>query len=240
MTANPYLKEYQHIKNIDPYFLYDEKLKCMTFVGESLVVYIPQRYSVHNLLKLEDTVTTLGVVDLIINDTFQAGLLMLATIEMEPDEVTMVMIGESQYVKLTLSHDSKFICDTERIADSSIVYSLWMECVARGKLPYFIGYDELSTLFDRSKSLCDQNINVDHVVLELIYSHLCRDQDNLAIQYRHTDMKKPFDMIALRNVGYATTSTTSKLIGSYFSDALNSSLIQHTTNHSEIEDLLRS
>ena len=240
MVANPYLKNYEHTKDIDRFFEYDDTQKSMTFIGSSLVVYIPKRYEVHNLLTIADTVTTLGIVDLIINDTYQAGLLMLTTIEIEPDDIATIMIGDLQYIKLTLSQGSKFICNTERIADSSIVYAVWMEFITRGKLIYNISYDALATLFDRSYAMCDQRINVDHVVFEIIYSHLCRDPKNLAVQYRHTDMSEPFSMIALRNVGYATVSTTSRLLGSYFGQALNSSLLQTTVAHSEVEDLLRS
>ena len=240
MADIPYAKTYQKIKDIDQFFEYDDKQKSMIFTGDSLVVILPSRYQVYNLLTLADTVTTLAVCDLIINDTFRAGLLMLATIEMEPDDVEMIMLGDLQYVKLTLSHGCKFICNTERIADGSIVYATWMECITRGKLPYFINYDALATLFDQAKSMCDQKIPVDHVVFEVIYSHLCRDQNNRSVQYRHTDMAEPFKMIALRDVGYATVSTTSRLLGSYFSQALNSSLIQVTTEHSDVEDILRA
>jgi len=240
MSTTPYLKSYEKIRYIDRFFEYDAQQKCMTFIGETLEVYIPYRYQVYNLLNLADTVTTLAVVDLIINQTFQAGLLMLTTIEIEPDDVSTLMLDTIQYVKLTLSKGCRFICDTERIADSSIVYSFWMEAVARGKLPYFIGYDALATLFDQSKSMCDQDINVDHVVFEVLYSHLARDPDNQTIQYRHTKMQGPFKFIDLRNVGYATTSTTSRLMGSYFHTSLNASLLQTTTDHNDFEDLLRS
>lgn len=240
MIVNPYLKQYEHITDIDQFFEYDAKTKEMIFIGQTLSVLIPKRYEVYNLLTLADTVTSLGIVDLVIDDKYRAGLLMLATIEMEPDEVTTIMIGDLQYVKLTLSNGNKFICNTERIADSAIVYAVWMEFITRGKLIFNIEYDTLSTLFDQSKSMCDQSINVDHVVFEIIYSHLTRDPDNLSVQYRHTDMTKPFTMIALRDVGYATVSTASRMLGSYYANALNSSLLQTTTTHSDIEDLLRS
>ena len=115
-----------------------------------------------------------------------------------------------------------------------------MEFITRGKLIFNIDYDTLSTLFDQAKAMCDQKIPVDHVVFETIYSHLCRDRNNRSIQYRHTDMSEPFTMIPLRDVGYATTSTTSRLLGSYFSQALNSSLIQVSTEHSDVEDILRA
>jgi hypothetical protein len=239
-SSLPYLKDYIKLDKIDQYFTYHPETNEMVFIGESLVVMIPRRYEVYDLLTLADTVKTLAVVDLVFDDTYRAGLLMLTTIEMEPDDVSTIMVGDLQYVRCTLSKGARFITNTERIADSSIVYAVWMEFITRGKLIFNIDYDQLATLFDQSKSMCDQNMNVDHVVFEIIYSHLCRDPDNLTIQYRYTDGNKPFRLIALRNVGYATVSTTSRLLGSYFGEALNASLLQTTTEHSEIEDLLRS
>ena len=236
----PYQKTYTHIKDIDRFFEYDDKQKTMTFTGNSLIVYIPYRYSSYNLLTLADRVTTLAVIDLVIDDEFQAGLLMLTTIEIEPDEVSTIMVGDLQYVKLTLSNGSVFIHNTDRIANGDIVYALWMEAITRGNLPYFIGYEALSTLFDQSKSMCDHNLPVEHSVLEIVYSKLARKADDLTVQYRHTDMKEDFAMIALRDIGYANDSTTARLMGSYFSQGLNSSLLQTTTEHSQIEDLLRS
>lgn len=240
MSVNPYKKELIHIKDIDQFFEYNSETKEMTFIGEALEVLIPKRYEVYNYLTISDTVKTLAVLDMIINDTYHVGLLALTTIEMEADDVSTIMIGEIQFVALTLSKGSRFICNTERIADGDIVYSLWMEFITRGKLLYNIDYDTLSTLFDQAKSMCDTNIDVDHVIFETIYSHLSRDPNNLSVQYRHTDMKEAFKLISLRSVGYATTSTTSRLLGSYFGSALNSSLIQEVQERTPVEDLLRS
>lgn len=239
MADNPYTKEYIRTKDLDQFFDYNAKTKEMIFKGDSLQVIIPKRYEVYNYLTLSDTVKTLAVFDMIINDTYHAGLLMLSVIELEQDDVTQIMIGELQYVVVTLSKGSRFICNTESIADSNIVYSLWMEFITRGKLLYNIDYDSLNTLFDQSKSMCDTNIDVDHVIFEVIYSQLCRDPNNLSIQYRHTDQSEPFKFIPLRNVGYSTQSTTSRILGSYFSTALNSSLIQDVSARTPVEDLLR-
>ena len=240
MIDSPYEKDYERIKEVDQFFEYDDVNKCMTFISSSLEVYIPQRYSVYNLLNIADTVTTLGIVDLVIDQKYHAGLMILATIEIEPDDVEKVMINDLQYIKLILSNGCKFIKNTERIADSSIVYAIWVEFVERGKLIYNLNYDTLATIFNQSKSMCDLNIPVDAVVFEVIFSSLCKDCDNLTIPYRLTDMTKPYKMIGLRNVGYAMTGTTSRLLGSYFQQGLNSALIQTSTQHSEIEDLLRS
>ncbi len=240
MKATPYTKDYEHITDIDQFFDYNDTTKEMVFTGISLICYIPQRYETYHLLTMADTVTTLAVFDMIFEDRFQASLLMLTTIEMEPDDVSKIMVGDVAYIKLTLSTGARFICNTERIADSAITYAVWMEFITRGKLLYSIGYDKLATLFDKAQALCGINLAADHVILEMIYSHLSRAQDNMTVQYRHTDQKDPFTLIPLRSVGYATDSTASKLNGSYFGSALNSSLIQTNEEFSDIEQILRS
>lgn len=240
MKATPYTKPYKKIKDVDQFFSYDDKTKEMRFISNSLTIIIPQRYEVYQLLEISDTIKTLAIFDMIIDDIYQAGLMMLTTIEIEADDVNKIMIGDIPYIAITVSNGSRFICNTERIADSNIVYAIWMEFITRGKLIYNINYDTLSTLFDQAKTMCDSNINVDHAIFEVIYSHLCRDFENLSIQYRHTDRSNDFKLIPLRNVGYATISTTSKIMGSYFRESLNSSLIQTNLTKSPVEDLLRN
>lgn len=239
MNVTPYTKNYEYIKDLDQFFSYDEKNKEMRFIGSELKLYIPQRYEVYDMLFIAETVKTLAVFDMVIDDKYHAGLLMLATIEIEPDDVSNTIVDGIPFLVLTLSKGARFICHTERIADNTIVYSLWMEFITRGKLLYNIGYEALSTLFDQAGPMCGANLNVDHVIFEVIYAHLCRDPENRSIQHRHSD-NKDFKLIPLRDVGYATTSSSSKLIGSYFREALNSALIQTSETRHPFEDLLRS
>lgn len=240
MSNTPYTKSYEKIKDIDQFFEYNADTKEMIFNSESLVIYIPKRYEVYDQLNISDTVKTLAVFDMVIDDKYHAGLMMFVNIEIEADDISQIMIGNIQYVVLNLTKGSRFICHTEIIADDSIVYTIWMEFISRGKLIYNIDYQTLSRLFDQSKSMCNVTIPVDHAIFEVIYSHLCRDPDNLAVQYRQTDMKKPFKFVPLTNVGYSTTSTTSKLLGSYFGQSLNSALIHTNDTQTPLEGLLRS
>lgn len=240
MATTPYTKDYIHTKDIDQFFEYNAETKEMIFTSETLTIIIPKRYEVYNHLFISDTIKTIGVFDMIIDDTYHAGLMMFANIEIEADDIGQIMVGTTQYITLNLVKGSRFICNTERIADGSIVYSLWMEFISRGKLLYNIDYNTLSRLFDQSKLMCGMNIDVDHVIFEVIYSHLCRNPSNLAIQYRHTDFSQDFRFIPLTSVGYSTTSTTSKLLGSYFGMSMNSALIQTNETRTPLEDLLRS
>jgi len=237
MSARPYNTEYAKITDIDKYF--EVRGMEMIFIGEELHVYIPMRYEVYQLLDISDTVTTLGIVDLVINNTYRAGLALLSSIEIDPDEISYLTVDSYSYVVLTLTKGSRFICRTDIVKDKSIVYAMFMEFITRGKWLHIFDYDAIAGLFDQAKAMCDASFPVDHAILEVIYSHLARDPKNISVQYRHTDMSGDFEMIPLRSVSYATTSTTSRLMGSYFNDALNAALVSPNEEHHPFEDLLR-
>ena len=237
MKSAPYLENYTKISSIDKYF--EKRGDELIFIGESLKVYILQRWESYHLLEVSDTVKTIGIMDLVIDDRYRAGLLMLASIEIDPDDSTTVTVDGNTYVILTLSKGNRFICITNVVKDKSITYAVFMEFITRGKWMYTLGYDSIARLFDQAKSMCGAGIPVDHVVLEVIYSHLARDPNNISVQYRHTPMAGDFEMIPLRSVAYATTSTTSRILGSYFNEAINSALINPSEQQHPFEQLLR-
>ena len=239
--ANPYgSKSYEHITDVSKYFKYDDKKKTMLFVGSELKCYVSSRWEVYGHLEVSDTVTTVGIADLIIDDKYQASLFMMAKIEMDYGEIGTKLIDGIQYYVLTLHHGDRFICNTELIKDSNLVYAIYSEMVGKGNYIYTLDYDHIAFILDQSKSMCDANLKVDHVIFEMIYSHLSRDKDNLAIQYRHTDMTKPAEFIPIRSVSYAPDSTTARVLGSYFEQGLNSSLLQEQGDSLQpLEQLLR-
>ena len=238
-VENPYRKAYTKIQNIDAFFAYDPEAHTMRFMGESLEARVPKRFETYNLLQIHDAVDTVGVMDLIIDDTYQAGLHLLAKITTHPTEISNITIQNVEYMVLTYTTGDLFIANTQIVKNSNIIYALYVEFITRGNIIYTMGYDDIAWLFDSSKKVTGSAIPVDHVIFEMIYSHLARTQENKFIQYRHTDMSGPFSFIALRSVGYAPDSSTSRMLGSYFDDGLNSNLVYENDERHPVEDLLR-
>lgn len=234
-----YDKDYIHTKDFDRFLEYKPDLKQQIFTGDKLQVIIPQRYEAYGHLEIGETVITIGVCDLLIDDTYQATLNMLTKIEIAHSEISKKTIEGQVYFVLTLYKGDRFICNTEVIKDSSVLFTIYSEMVTKGHMIYNMNYDQVAYLLDKSKELCDTSLRVDHVILEIIYSHIARDTNNLAIQYRHTDMKDDLKFIGLRTISYSPTSTTARLLGSYWNEALNSSVLTEVKNSSILEDLLR-
>lgn len=237
--ALPYLNPLKHITDISKFFEYDAKKHVTTFVGESLEIRVPKRFEVYGLLNITDTVETIGVMDLIIDDKYQASLHMLAVIEVEPSEISTIMVGSIQYQVMKLFHGDRFIANTQVVKKGNIIYALYEEFITRGNPIYTMKYEDLLTLFDQAGEMCGADLPVDHAIFEMIFSHLSRDANNLFTQYRHADMSGPMEFIALRSVAHAPDSTTARVIGSYYTEGLTASLLHHNEDRKPFEDLLR-
>ncbi len=229
---------YESIASIDPYFKTNSN-GTMTFMGDKLEVRIPKRYEVYGLLNIGDTIHTLAIVDLIINDKYRAGLLMMCAIEMDNGELNEVVIDGITYLCVTLTKGDTFMHSTTIVRNKNIVYTIFVEFISVGKIIYWMDYRTTFGLFDQAGPMADGKIDVDHVLFEVLYSHLFRDREDLTVQYRYTSQREPPVMIGLRNISYGTDSTTSKLLGSYFDVGLNQALITQTKDKQIVEDLLR-
>lgn len=230
----------KRITSISKYFKKDPKTGSMIFQGKELLIKIPKRYETYDYLTVGNAVDTLGIFDMEFDGKEAAALLVLAMVEIVPTEVYEEEIEGATYVILKLEKGATFLTTTEVIQNSSIAYNVFVEFIAYGKIPYFLTYEALSTLFDTAKKMTGSNLDVAHSIFEMICAHLARDPDDVMKFYRHTLMRKDPMFIQLRSVSAGPESTAAKLIGSYFSDGLNSALVNESERHNHIEDLLRS
>ena len=238
--STPYVKDYQHITDIDRFFQYDAAKKTMTFIGQSLELRIPKRFEVYGLLNVTDTVQTLAVMDMIIDDTYQSAMHLLTVITMGVSETSQMTVNGVTYLVVRLTAGDAFITQTQVVQDKSTVGAIYTEFIDRGNLPYWFTYAQLMKLFDQANTVAGAGMWVDPVIFEVIYSHLARDPKDLYRPFRYgQDPEKSFVFVGLRSVELATSSTTARLLGSYFSDGLNASLTHRVTERQPFEDLLR-
>ncbi len=238
--TSPYSKDLEPIDNITPYFLYDEKKGSLTFIGKTLELRIPKRFEKHGYLVIGDAVTTLGVMDIIIDDEYHAGLNLIASITISPSDIGKFHYEGIDYVVLYLKENDIFINNVNILQDSNVVYALWVEFINNGKLPYFVNYQSLLNLFSHARELTGQGIGVSQSVYGGIIAHLARDSDNVSIPYRLTDMTKPMEFIALKSVSQGPTGTLARITGAYFKDeGLTSALRYQIDEPQPFENILR-
>lgn len=210
------------------------------FTGDRLEVRIPRRYENYDMLVIADDVKTLAIFELIINDELRTGCMLPAIINMEPSDTYLSTVDGQDVAVLVFTKGDVFMSNTAVIRNPNIAYVMFVEFVSLGNMPKFLDYNDTAFIFDKASEICGVNFPVNHAVFEMIYAHLCRNPRQVTQYYRHTDMSEPHEFIRLRSVSYGPDSTTARMLGSYFNDAVDASLVHPSENRSELEDLLRS
>lgn len=213
------------------------------FTGEKCEVYVPQRYSVHDLLMIENEVRTLGIFEIHVKEKdidHQFNYLLPAILTMCPSSTYRQKINGREYWVLVFEQGDVFIKNKTLIKQGFIITAMFKEFVVNGNFPSFLSYQQLATLFDKAQETCGVDLRVPHPIFELIYAHLARDQHDLTRPYRYTDQLEPPHLIGVKNVAYATSSTTARIIGSYMNIGMNAAIINPAQKQSPIEDMLRS
>lgn len=233
---SPYVNPVTKIKDPGPFF--QRNGKSVVFTGETLEIRIPKRFEVYDLLEVTEVVTALGIMDLIINGRYQCGMVILDQIQIEPSEVSETTIDGIPYVVLYLSPGDVFIANRFAVKQDRVIYAVYVEFLTYGKPIYFLDYNRLALIFDKAKPMTGSGIGVDRSVFEMMVAHLARDPNDLYKPYRFTDMKRPMFLIPLEQVPYSTTSTSARLLGSYFNDSTAASLVTDNKQNYPFEEIL--
>lgn len=210
----------------------------VTFIGNTCIVKILEKFESLGCLQIADTVKTLGVFDMEV-DGEQTGMFLVGHIEMHPSDVETEEENGSRYIKLTFHHGDKFMTTTETVLEERLGFFIWLVYVKYGKMLAAMSYYDQATFFDRMMDTCGISFPVDHSVFEAIFAHLSRSMNDFTIPFRNTDMKGELYRISLGDVTHASRSTSARFIGAYFNDGINAALVRPNTTNSLIEDLLR-
>lgn len=218
-----------------------KKGKSLIFDGDTLEVFIPDRYNIHGYLHVEDTIKTIGFFDMIINGKYKTGYKLGASIEIIPSSIDMVTKGTRQFVKANLKKGDVFIKDLTYIENTTIAYVLFYEMAYSGNYPDFMSYKDTCNIYDYIANATGVKFAACHTIFELISAQLFRANGDISTMYRNTDMTKKPTVMGLHSIAQVATSVTGKINGAYTRQGLESSIANEADpSNSDIEDLLRS
>lgn len=219
-------------------FEYSEKDDCIRFMGDKLIIRIPEHYTMLGYLVIAEVVHVLGIFPMNV-DGVDCGLQIPGVIDVDPSDIRTETINDKKYTILELHKGDRIMCTSSVIKDGKLHYAMWKEFIGGGKMPEYLDYDATACLFDDCKKITGKGIDVNHAVIEIVYAHIYRDRDDLTKLYRLTPMTKPPVNIKLNQPAYATNSTHARIIGSYAEQGMNTALIHQNAENVEIEDIFR-
>lgn len=209
-------------------------------------IYIPLRFTECGLAFVGIETRIIGIYAIVVEGVFYGVSNICALIMITPTSTTKVTINDEEYYEFTFEPGSVITPNTNLVKTDTIVYRIYDEILSKAKVPWYLDYNDLGSLFDTANYHAGANVGNNREVTELIVSMIARNEKDRHVYYRSTiktaeDLKKHKPVFTpLRSVQYAATNTTNKLAGSYFGVGVNSALVTPATRVEKIEGLLRT
>lgn len=207
-------------------------------------VQIPESFTAKNLAVLGSEVFIFGFFPIIMGDRYAVNKT-IAMMRICPDSTERVVINEEPYIQFQFEPGSKLIYTTALVVTDTLVYYMYDQFVAKGNIPWYMNYYDIAKMFDTAYEHAGVNLG-SRSIIELIISTIARDPDDMTRLYRHVFAReedlvnKPPVTVPFRSVIWNTSDTTSKLNGAYFSEGINSALVNKSESVEMIEELLRT
>lgn len=207
-------------------------------------IIIPSRFEERGLAQIGIDTYIVGIYAIIVEDKYYAVSLVNTMLRITPSSTMKIKIKGVEHYEFTFDPGQIVLPRTNVVKDDILVYKIYDEILSKGKVPWYLGYDELGHIFDTALSHAGANVGTSPEVTELIVSIIARNKDDRTKYYRSTiesigELKtNPPVYISMKSVPYAATNTTNKLAGSYWSEGVVSALISPTDRQERIENIL--
>lgn len=213
--------------------------------GRELRIYIPARFAEKQLARIEEETYIVGIFAMVVDDKFYAVSRVNAMMRIKPTTTATVKFDGDSYLEFRFPAGSTVIADTKLIRDDTLVYKIFNEIISKGRVPWYLNYEDLGKLFETAESHSNVRFTSVHAILEMFAAAISRNPEDRTQFYRHVyeekDGKPTFDpaVIPFVSITFGATNTTSRLMGSYFDEGRNSALVNPSERSEHIEDLLR-
>lgn len=209
-------------------------------------IQVPVRYSTVGLGQVGLDTYVLGLFPIILESGDYTVCNVNSLVELNPSKVTIVIIDDVEYHEFFFDKETVIVKNTMLVKRESLMYNMFSEFIFKGKIPWYVEYDDLGKLFDTSNSHAGSRINKNLEVIEFIASLITRHKDdrskylrNVGKTYSDFSLDK-LAYVPLSSIFYSVTNTVNKISGSYFNDGVTSALVNPTTKVEKIEKILRA
>lgn len=208
-------------------------------------IVIPARFAEKGLASIGIETQIVGIYAIVAPDGSYGVSMVNAMMKITPTSTTSVKYGDDEYYEFYFEPGSTVVADLMLLKVDTLVFKIYEEILAKARVPWYIGYEDLAHLFDSARYHGGANIGENRETTELIVSMIARDSNDRMRYYRQVvkameDLKKrPPAFIPMRSVQYNATNTTTKIMGSYLKDGMISAINNPADRTERLEDLLR-
>lgn len=208
-------------------------------------IYIPKRFDEKKLAHVGEDTSIVAIYAMVIDDKYYSTCVACASMKITPDVTSIVKIQGVDYYKFTFLPGSVITPNLNLVTVSTLVYFIYDEILAKAKVPWFMNYFDLGTLFDSAQYHADITLSADNVPLEITAGIIARDPNNITNHYRvaleglDSVYTNPPTYSPVSSVLAHASNLTARLMGNRFEEGITSSLINPVESVNTIETILR-
>lgn len=212
--------------------------------SEACRIQIPESFTAKNLAVIGSEVFIFGFFPIIMGDRYAVNKT-IAMMRITPTSTERLVIDDEPYIEFLFESGDTVIYTTALVVTDTLTYYMYDQFIAKGNIPWYLNYYDMANMFDTAGEHAGVNLG-GRSVIELIISSIARDPDDMNRLYRHIlarpedVLNKPPAVVPFRSVIYNTSDTTSKLNGAYYTEGINSALVNPSESVELIEELLRT
>ena len=181
---------------------------------------------------------------MVTDDGFYGVSTVNAMIRITPTSINTIKVDGDTYYEFLFEPGAVMIPNLNLLCNDVLTYYVFDEFFAKGKVPWYIGYDDIGSIFDTSNKHAGINFGQSREIIEMVASIIARSPKNRYEMYRHF-LEKPEQLLSnppayvpLGAIQFTATNTTAKIGGSYTKDGLVSALVNPSERTERIENLL--
>lgn len=210
--------------------------------NRDMEVYIPKRFVENGMATVEEKVTTVAVLGLVIPGVAYASLVALAEVNLSPLNIREVSIKGDTYMVLEFSKGDTIIESLEVMQDPNFAYTYHQEFDFYAKIPWYMDKDMLTGLFDNAKQETGSGVGSSPQVIRVLKSLMLRDPDNLGKPYRNSkamlEGRDPV-IVGLNNSAMLIDGTFSKVMGGYLRDNTLAAIVNPDSKVTDLEKVIK-
>lgn len=215
--------------------LYTENNKLYT--KEKTIIEFPKWYEDKNLLSYENKTSLYAIFALIIGDKYSVSTIP-TTIYTNPVTIEEVKRGDTEYYRFVYGKGNILIEDLNVIKKELLSFNMFESFFIQARVPWFIEYEDLIKLLDNLEPYAKSALGSSYIATELVCSFISRSKEDKLVFFRQYQKSHP-EYVDLLNVYYSALSTTGKIAGNYFTQALVSSIVQKQQEVTKLETFVR-
>lgn len=213
---------------------------------KALTIQFPVRFQEIGLAQIGAKTFAFGLVAVILESGEYALLNVNAFLELGPAKIDLVKVDEVEYYSFRYEPGDVVIRTKELVRRTKLIFSAIDEFFFKGKVPYYVGYEDMGRIFDTAKKHAGTRANTSPPVIEFMAAYIARKKnDRIKFIRENANSYGDFapdklEWVPFNSVYWSRPGTVNKIAGAYFQEGIVSAIVNPSTRTEKVESILRA